>query len=476
MSDTPVFGDKSSAARVARGKRARFAEPLEVIALKAQGAARLQAQDDAAIAAWAGRVEAGNAWQKAGPVAAPVAVTRKRRVRRARINTIAPSKANCDLRVIYHGLDAFVLNVVGSVRWDFITLMPMAQEEAKELDGLALAPLPPFLGEGLMMRAYGGGTFKFLMGNGDVTVKVRKADHSANMAAAQVEVTAACLHRLGGVEAVRAVRDWCRSWAGHSVLQVSEIDLAVDVQGWHPTFADFYGQKAFVCPVSRPALIPYDEDHIGYVRFGTGGASGSRSGQAPIQVTMYDKTEEIRVHDKGWFVPLWSRSPLYVPDERVTRVECRYRREWLKERRLDTIEQVLAKLNSIWCEGLEWCRYCVPVPARYNDAGEEMDPHRSTWEVREEWCLLRGVSWAHDAREPLERIDQVRPRLERTLAALGGYMVTVQALMGPILEIDIDAISVLAVGAIKKRWEGRGETYDVKVLERYKKLSGMMAI
>jgi hypothetical protein len=463
MSRKPIFGDKESALTAARFMRGNFSDTLDVLALKERGRAAVES-DAVAWAAMLPRAEAE-----------AVPVTRRRRVRRARINTIAPSKTSDPIRVIYSGLDAFVVNVKGAVNNDVMLLLPMAQDEAKELDDLALSPLPPFLGEDVLMRPYGGGTFRFLLASGDVAVKVRKADHAANMACAQVELSAACLHRVGWRAAVVAIRDWVRLWASHAVLQVSEVDLCADTQGWKPTFGDF-SSRAFVSPVGRPHLIPYDGEHVGYVRFGTGGAAGSRSGQAPIQCVIYDKTEEIREHDKGWFVPLWAQDAAYDPDAMVTRVEFRFRREWLKEHQLDTVDEVLERLGDMWREGLEWCRYCVPQPRRYNDLGEPIPLHRERWAVRREWGLLAAVSWGEAERAPLTRLDQVRPRLERTLAAWAGYTVTLQALFGPILPIDMAELATLAVGAAGKRWDARGETYDLKVKERYKRFAGMQAV
>jgi hypothetical protein len=190
---------------------------------------------------------------------------------------------------------------------------------------------------------------------------------------------------------------------------------------------------------------------------------------------IYDKTEEIRVHDKGWFVPLWAQDPAYDADQMVTRVEFRYRREWLKEHQLDTVDDVLDRLGAMWAEGLEWCRYCVPRPQRYNDAGEPILLHRERWDVRREWGLLASVSWGAAEVAPLTRLDQVRPKLERTLAAWAGYTVTLQALFGPIVPIDMAELAMLAVAAAGKRWDARGEAYDLKVKERYKRFAGMQA-
>jgi hypothetical protein len=407
--------------------------------------------------------------RSAGVPAVPVvAVSRKKRVNRARVNTIAPSNYNEKFRVIYWGIDSYVANVRGKVRWDFLALLPDAKEDAETAGGLALAPLPPFLGENLTIKNHGGGTFAYLLGNADVVVKVRKADHAPMLAAAQVELSSACLHRLGHVEALRALDAWVGVWAPRADLQVSEVDLCADTQGWQPKAADFAGSRdrwAFVCPAERPTLIPYD-DYYGYVRFGTGGQQGSRSGAAPIQAAFYDKTDEIRTHDKGWFVPLWSRSADYKEDEVVTRVEYRYRREFLKERGIETQEQLLSSLGALWLAGLEWCRYCVP-------AVEGGDTNRSRLEVRQEWQVLASVDWGVCEGSGLQRIDQARPKLERTLAAIGGHLVTLQALLDGAMLPDLRAVADMVVPALEHRWDSRGETYERKVRDRVLKFGGL---
>jgi hypothetical protein len=455
MSKKLVFGDKATIGEVWRDKRPRLSDPLEVAALKAEGRAKLQADLDA----W-------DSMRVAAQVPEAVPAEAGKRVRRARINTIAPSNYLGSFRVIYSGIDSYSVNVVGALRYDFMVLLDEAQEDAKVIEDVVLSPFPPFLGENLSIRHHGGGTFRYLLSNADVTVKVRKADHVATLAAAQVELSAACLHRVGYRAALLALAEWVGVWAPASKLQVSEVDLCADTQGWQPNLDDFK-DGAFVCPVGRPTVIPYEAGHAGYVRFGTGGKVGSRSGQAPVQLAIYDKTDEIQVHDKGWFVPLWAGSAGYVPGQIVTRVEFRYRREWLKERGIETQADLLAALDSIWAEGLEWCRYCVP-PA----AGE--DGNRSRLVVRDEWRVLRSMRWTEQPASPLSRIHQARPRLDRTLAALGGHFVTLQALMPDALDVDLSALAPMAVGALKRRWDVRGEDYASKVEHRRLRMGGLV--
>ncbi len=366
---------------------------------------------------------------------------------------------------------SYSANVLGEIRSDFMTLLPVAKEEASETEDLALAPLPPFLGENLSIKPHGGGTYRYLLGNADVTVKARKEDHAAGMAAATVELSAACLHRLGFRRALDELASWVALWAPAAKLQPSECDLCADTQGWQPTFEDFKGKReewAFVCAVDKPTLMPYD-GYLGYVRFGTGGRAGSRSGPSPIQAVIYDKTEEIRTHDKGWFVPLWAKNAAYRDGEIVTRVEFRFRREWMKERGIESQADLLGALAVMWAAGLEWCRYCVaPV--------EGADTNRSRLEVRDEWRVLRSLSWGGGAENPLQRIDQARPRLERTLAAIGGYFVTLQALFAHSMDADLADVAGLAVPACLRRWEERGEDFARKVEHRRLRLGGVAMV
>jgi hypothetical protein len=455
------FGDKASIARAKKGGLSKD--------LYSYGVEGLRAWEEQQRTLFKSQQEADEALMRAMAAARealpPVEVTRFKRRKRARVNTIAPSDYSGEFRVLYHAIDTYLVNLVqGEVREDFMTLLPMAQEEARAAGGVALAPLPPFLGENLSIKDHGGGTFRFLCSNADVTVKIRKPERAPSLAAAQVQLSAACLHRLGYVAALRALAAWVKEWCPAAKLQPSRVDICADTQGWAPTFEDIT-RRAFVCPTPRSHLI-CEGTAINYLRWGTGGREGSRSGAAPIQLVIYDKTEEIRVSDKGWFVPLWAQSDRYDAEESVYRIEARFTREYLKERRIETQAQLLEALPALWHEALEWCRYCEP-PA---DGG---DSNRSRLPVRKEWRVLRSVSW-HDAAEvPLERIDQCRPKLERTLAAIGGHLVTLQALFRHSMVPDLPTIAELAVPALQARWDSRGEDFRSKVKDRAQRLGGV---
>jgi hypothetical protein len=364
-------------------------------------------------------------------------------------------------------MDTYLANLVGGeLRDDFLELMPMAQEDAKSVEGLALAlsPLPPFLGQNLGIKPHGGGTFAYFCTNGDVTVKIRKRGHAASLAAAQVQLSAACLHRLGYVAALEELAAWVKIWFPVGHIQPSRVDLNADTQGWQPTIADI-GASAFVTPCSDAHAV-FRAGAVGSLRYGTGGQVGSRSGSAPIQLAIYDKTEEIRVHDKGWFVPLWAASSAYRDGEVVYRIEARFTREYLQERHVERQSDLLAALGALWLEALEWCRYTVPPAAGGN-------VNRSTWKTRPEWGALAAVQWGGVPERVISRTDQAQPKLERVLAALGGQLVSLGALFAGIMDADIGEAVSLAVPALLRRWDERGESFTEKVCARALRFGGV---
>jgi muconolactone delta-isomerase len=445
------FGDVEAARRVGRRE---LSDPLEVLRERQLGRAGALLADEAAI-------------ERLRRAARPAAKTEVRRVKRARINNIAPSAPGQGLTVVYHGLDTYIANLVGGeLRADFMELLPMAQEDAKTMDGLgvALSPFPPFLGQNLGIKPNGGGTFAFFCMNADVTVKIRRPKHAPSLAAAQVQLSAACLHRLGYVQALEELAAWVKVWFPVGHLQPSRVDLNADTQGWQPTLDDI-SQAAFITPCSAAYMVCKGAV-IESLRYGTGGQVGSRSGAAPIQLAIYDKTEEIRVHDKGWFVPLWAANPEYVDRQTVYRIEARFTREYLKARQIESQGDLLASLGALWREALEWCRYTVPQ----HKEGRE---HRERWQTRPEWGTLAALQWGEVPPRVISRTDQAQPKLERVLAALGGQLVSLGALFAGIMDADVSEAVTLAVPALLRRWDERGESFTEKVCARALRFGGV---
>jgi hypothetical protein len=68
------------------------------------------------------------------------------------------------------------------------------------------------------------------------------------------------------------------------------------------------------------------------------------SPDSPIQMRLYDKSLEIALHDKMWFLPLWG----LTTNQDVWRVEFQLRRPCLHDLKINSADDWLAKRSTLW--------------------------------------------------------------------------------------------------------------------------------
>lgn len=79
-----------------------------------------------------------------------------------------------------------------------------------------------------------------------------------------------------------------------------------------------------------------------------------------LQVQVYDKTTEIReASGKEWMREMWSRDTGLICDGDVWRIEVRMAKEWLRERRIRTFDQLMAAKADLIAEALYTRRLVV---------------------------------------------------------------------------------------------------------------------
>ncbi len=99
-----------------------------------------------------------------------------------------------------------------------------------------------------------------------------------------------------------------------------------------------------------------------------------------ISCQIYNKSAEIKVHNKGWFEPIWAACPDYNPDLTVWRVEFRIKRKFLATFHLNEAFSVLSQLELLWKYAtMEWLRY-VDLSAS-SDTNKSRLPTHAAWEV-----------------------------------------------------------------------------------------------
>jgi len=179
-------------------------------------------------------------------------------------------------------------------------------------------------------------------------------------------------------------------------LQVSEVHLCVDVADWQlsleemsafitrsrnkglrlfPTEVGEDGGEDFVSPSDM--RLQFAGRRLATLDFSKGG---------PHACCLYDKTTEIAVSRKHWMHEVW-HSNGWDGEARVTRVEFRYKRECLREMKVEEAYAFLDQIPSLWAYSTkQWLRHTIP-----ND-----DPNRARWPISSLWQLVQQASFFCD--------------------------------------------------------------------------------
>jgi hypothetical protein len=107
---------------------------------------------------------------------------------------------------------------------------------------------------------------------------------------------------------------------------------------------------------------------------------------APHARCIYDKTAEIAVSRKEWMQEVWTSSG-WDGENRVTRVEFRYKRECLREMGVEEAYAFLDQIPSLWAYSTKhWLRHTIL----------NGDPNRARWPLSPLWQLVQQASFYSD--------------------------------------------------------------------------------
>jgi hypothetical protein len=107
---------------------------------------------------------------------------------------------------------------------------------------------------------------------------------------------------------------------------------------------------------------------------------------APHACCLYDKTAEIAVSRKDWMQEVWTTNG-WDGEARVTRVEFRYKRECLREMKVEEAYAFLDQIPSLWAYSTkQWLRHTRP----------NGDPNRARWPISSLWQLVQQASFFCD--------------------------------------------------------------------------------
>ncbi len=290
----------------------------------------------------------------------------------------------------------------------------------------------------------------------------------------------------GALAAIKAVQSFVDGFFGTEMyLQLSLIDLCVDIAGWSDVASLDRGQH-FVTRSRKGGL--YDEGgfaaEMGAREYMMGlqrtGFDFGRSGKGvgALSCRLYDKTREVKKSGKEWLYDLWYGRGWSEVDGPVWRVEFSFKREALHELRQEVagVEQfhgiedayeVPDRLPLLWAyaagqveggpDGLPdgWLR-CV-LPGK--------DKNRARWQTHPAWKVVQGA-FLEEVEVPPQFGKVVRKRWERHninegVEAVIGYLSSLAA--WAVNDVPMLARDDLDLSMVLHWLAGEGEAYLTRV-------------
>lgn len=243
----------------------------------------------------------------------------------------------------------------------------------------------------------------------DNTYRIQLARPGKKLPMAYVKVSAEYLAHKGPQAIQEELRELLLEFGSLSASNVvSRIDLAVDFG--FPVVMDSWHRSAWVTRATEIHSYSKDQVFTGWT-IGMGGIIGCR---------LYNKIQEIVHSGKNWAMNLWL--PMgWQPGEDVWRLEFEFKREFLKDRGLTSLDDVLGNLNGLWrYVTTEWLRLTVP---------NETDSTRTRWPTHELWSTLALVDWDSAQSTLLDKCTTARNPTElRLITVVLGAMTSYMAL------------------------------------------------
>ncbi len=364
-----------------------------------------------------------------------------------------------DFNLISSGLDTLRVYVVGEVGLDVQSLLDDRRLQAladKEAGGVGLATtlLPALCGGDSVIKSYGAGGYAFLLESESFDGKImrrRKLTEGFNpMPAAFFTLRQSALWRVGWREAVVELEEWIRGlFEEDAIIRVSRADICVDFQGLDLAAIDL--KKDFV--TRADTVTTQYETGSGQLRQFSAGKSNH------LRASLYNKGKDVDTKGKTWQRLIWDKSG-YDAAARVDRLEFQCGSEFLRERSIDTLDDLRRKLPGLWSYCLTWCSLRV---------GSSADSNRSRWEEHQVWYGLRmALTGMAEALQPrVTQAEQVTRRVERAESALVGHLVAYMVLHG---EEDADR----AAGQVLRAWKRRREVFGDGIESRIERKKLLM--
>lgn len=233
----------------------------------------------------------------------------------------------------------------------------------------------------------GRGRFPFVLTDNWFHLQLSRAQ-SQKLPLAYVQVSSELLTRSGVPNVVTTLNNVVKVLAGKVIHPtVSRVDLCVD-------FVTEENLEAIpqchwitrACDQSRY----YDERRFSGFTFGH---------RSVMSCRLYNKSIEIKKSKKNYLIPLWQAAG-WDGEADVWRLEFQFNRTVLNEFRVDSVPDLQAQMNSLWCYATHaWLQLKRPLAD---------DQNKTRWPLYSLWQELSKVPFNQHPVEPLLRTRKAR--------------------------------------------------------------------
>lgn len=202
--------------------------------------------------------------------------------------------------------------------------------------------------------------FSIVMQNSDFSIALKQANSKINGSPlVKVEFRAEFLARLGYIKCLNIVNQFVKdNILSDYRVEISEIHLATDIQGYNFKLADFMRMKTRMRNGETHDEESLDASASMYGTVTT--FTGFVFGKGDYMLRVYNKTKEIEKYKSKSFakVHLWDDKPNYNPDKTVWRLEIQIRRAKLKKMvnsdgsTMDDYQNCLNGIPDLWAKAM----------------------------------------------------------------------------------------------------------------------------
>ncbi len=244
-------------------------------------------------------------------------------------------KTTPSVTVLGKFVDGLEVSVYGDPRWAVFEGLRAQKNALRATRGeREFGPIPGVPGGDFMLENKGGSKYQFVLHNGAISRLEVTSRGALPKVMIQFRADVLYEHDLGEME------DIAEAIASHFLApgfetKVSSFDIALDFQSADWRWPDM---EDVVCRAKKRGT-DYEGKAMTGMTFG--------KDHNPLQVVIYDKSEEIRRHHKEWMEGVWEAKESFSGWLPVIRAELRFGRDLLKDFDVETIADLRPAMGDL---------------------------------------------------------------------------------------------------------------------------------